>query len=75
MNYWLIGTFVLGFLMAFSMGANDAANSLGVPYGTQGVKLSKLIVIGAVAEFVGAMFFSGGVASTLGSKIILGLDK
>jgi PiT family inorganic phosphate transporter len=75
MNFWLIGTFVLGFLMAFSIGANDAANSLGVPFGTRAVSLTKLIIIGAAAEFVGAMFFSGNVASTLGTKIILDLDS
>ena len=56
--------------MAFSIGANDAANSLGVSYGTNAISLPKLIIIGAVAEFLGGMFCSQRVSTLLGSKII-----
>lgn len=73
MSTWLILTFILGALMAFSIGANDAANSLGVSYGTEAISMTKLIVLGAVAEFTGAMFFSGNVASALSDRVILNL--
>ena len=70
MNIALILTFIFGSFMAFSIGANDAANSLGVSYGTNAVSLPTLIVIGAVAEFIGGMFCSKKVSVVLGTKII-----
>jgi len=58
---WLIFTFILSFLMAFSIGANDAANGLGTSYGTKALNVKYLIVLGAVGELIGALFCSGAV--------------
>lgn len=49
---------VLCTLMAFAIGANDAANGLATAFGSKAMSLRKLIVIGALAEFIGAMFCS-----------------
>lgn len=42
--------------MAFSIGSNDAANGLATSYGSKATKLIYLLIIGAIAEFIGAMF-------------------
>jgi PiT family inorganic phosphate transporter len=65
MNIWVILIIGLSFLVAFSIGANDAANGLGTSYGSKAIKLVPLLILGALAEFVGAMFLSANVASKL----------
>jgi len=58
LDSWGIVTLLLSFCMSFSIGANDAANGLATSYGSKALSLRKLIAIGAVAEFTGAMFCS-----------------
>jgi len=53
---------VLSFFMAFSIGANDAANALATSYGSNALRLIFLVLIGAVFEFIGAYWCSGHVA-------------
>jgi phosphate/sulfate permease len=65
----------MSFLAAFSIGSNDAANGLGTSYGTKAVPLWFILVNGAAAEFVGAMFCSDKVSATLSSGIIKNLEK
>ena len=48
----------LSFATSFSIGANDAANSLGNAYGSNAAKLSVLLTLGVIFEFLGAVFFS-----------------
>ena len=55
---WGILTLFFSFCMSFSIGSNDAANGLATSYGSKALSLKKLIALGAVAEFVGAMFCS-----------------
>jgi len=54
----VISIVVASFLMSFSIGANDAANALATSYGTNAVKMSYLLILGAVFEFLGASLFS-----------------
>ena len=61
--------------MSFSIGANDAANGLATSYGSGAWPLRKLVVLGAVAEFFGAMFCSDKVAATLSTDIVPDLGK
>ena len=68
-------TVIFSFMMSFSIGSNDAANGLATSYGSKALKLNKLIAIGAIAEFVGAMFCSDKVAGTLSHHIIEDLPK
>ena len=74
MSGWLIATYVLSFLMAFSIGANDAANGLGIPYGTKAISLTWLITLGTLGEFIGAMLCAKNVTDKLSKGIINNLD-
>ena len=47
--------------------------NIATSYGSKALSLHKLIAIGAVAEFTGAMYCSDKVAATLGHEIIGGL--
>jgi len=61
---------VLSFATSFSIGANDAANALGTSYGSNAAKLWILLSVGAIFEFVGAVFCSQKLAGSLASKVI-----
>jgi len=55
----LVGlTIVFSFMMSFSIGSNDAANGLATSYGSKALGIGKLIILGAIAEFIGAMYCS-----------------
>lgn len=73
MLIWVYLTIVLSFAMSFSIGANDAANGMATSYGSKALPLRYLLIIGASAEFIGALFCSNKVASTLGYEVISGL--
>lgn len=70
MDVWVILTLIFSFMMAFSIGSNDAANGLGTSYGTKALPLGYIITNGALAEFVGALFLSNAVATTLSEDIV-----
>jgi PiT family inorganic phosphate transporter len=53
-----VSMIVLSFAMSFSIGANDAANALGTSYGSNAAKLWILLALGAIFEFMGAVFCS-----------------
>ena len=74
MVIWVFLTIIFSFMMSFAIGANDAANGLATSYGSKALPLNKLILIGAIAEFVGAMYCSDKVAATLGRDVITQLD-
>ena len=67
---WLEITVVLSFLMSFSIGANDAANGLATSFGSNAATLTKLAIIGSIAEFIGAKYCSDNVAATLSYDIV-----
>ena len=66
----LITMLILCFAMSFSIGSNDAANALGTSYGSNAAKLWILLILGAIFEFVGAVWCSSKLAGTLPFKII-----
>ena len=66
----LITVMILSFLMSFSIGSNDAANALGTSYGSNAARLWILLILGAIFEFVGAVWCSSKLAGTLPFKII-----
>ena len=70
----IISIYVLSFLMSFAVGANDAANSLGTLYGSKALRLVYIVIIGAIFEFIGAVWCSGHIASELIPKIIIGIE-
>jgi len=74
MDFFVVSISLFSFLMAFSIGSNDAANALATSYGSNAAKLIYLLCAGAVFEFLGAYYCSGRVAGTLVSNIIQGID-
>ncbi|MEI8348665.1 MAG: inorganic phosphate transporter [Candidatus Omnitrophota bacterium] len=63
-------TLLMGFGVGWSIGANDAANSLGTAVGSRVVTLKRAIVLIAVFGFLGAYLQGGYVTKTIGKGII-----
>lgn len=69
-DFLFVSMIVLSFAMSFSIGANDAANALGTSYGSNAAKLWILLALGAIFEFIGAVFCSQKLAGSLAVKVI-----
>lgn len=66
----VIITAVLGFLMAFGIGANDVSNAMGTSVGSGTITVRQAILIAMVFELAGAYLAGGEVADTIKSGII-----
>nr|WP_314741124.1 anion permease [uncultured Haemophilus sp.] len=66
----VIVTAVLGFLMAFGIGANDVSNAMGTSVGSGTITIKQAIMIAMVFELAGAYLAGGEVADTIKSGII-----
>ena len=53
-NILLIAGFI-GFFMAFGIGANDVANSMGTSVGSKAITLKQAIIIAAIFVLLGKM--------------------
>ena len=60
----------IGFFMAFGIGANDVANSMGTSVGSNAITIKQAIIIAAIFEFLGAFLAGGEVTSTIRKGII-----
>ncbi len=60
---------LLAFYVAWNLGANDVANSMGTSVGSQAITLSQAIIIAGILEFTGAVIFGQQVAATLATKV------
>ena len=65
----LIAGFI-GFFMAFGIGANDVANSMGTSVGSRAITIKQAIIIAAIFEFLGAFLAGGEVTSTIRKGIV-----
>lgn len=74
MDPWLLITIILGFAMAWAIGANDAANSMSTAVGAKAITPKQAVLIAGVLEFTGAYFFGKSVTETI-RKGILYPDK
>lgn len=61
---------VVGFIMAWGIGANDVANAMGTSVGSKALTIKQAIVIAMVFEFAGAYLAGGEVTSTIRKGII-----
>jgi PiT family inorganic phosphate transporter len=69
------GTFVIlaalvGFFMAWGIGANDVANAMGTSVGSKALTIKQAILIAMIFEFAGAYLAGGEVTSTIRKGII-----
>ncbi len=61
---------VVGFFMAWGIGANDVANAMGTSVGSKALTIKQAILIAMVFEFAGAYLAGGEVTSTIRKGII-----
>ena len=59
-----------GFLMAFSLGANDAANAMASAVGAKALSMRQAVAIAALMNLVGAIFLGGAVVATISQGIV-----
>ena len=61
---------VVGFFMAWGIGANDVANAMGTSVGSGAITLSTAILIACIFDFSGAFLAGGEVTSTVRKGIL-----
>ena len=66
----LYASIAAGFLMAFSLGANDVANSMAPSVGARAITVRQAVFIAAGLNFLGAVFFGSEVTDTICRGIV-----
>ena len=61
---------IIGFYMAWSIGANDVANAMGTSVGSKALTLKKAVILAAILEFAGAFFLGSHVSETIQKDIV-----
>lgn len=61
---------IVGFYMAWNIGANDVANAMGTCVGSGSISLKQAIIIAGVFEFLGAVLVGSHVTQTIKGAII-----
>jgi len=69
-NPWIFITIIVGFLMAWAIGANDAANSMSAAVGSGAITPKQAVLIAGLLEFTGAYLFGKSVTETIRKGII-----
>ncbi|MGM0451819.1 MAG: inorganic phosphate transporter [Thermodesulfobacteriota bacterium] len=62
--------FVIGFYMAWNIGANDVANSMASAVGSRAITLRQAIFIAGILNIVGAAFIGSHVTDTIRKGIV-----
>ena len=61
---------VVGFYMAWNIGANDVSNAMGTSVGSGALTLRRAVCVAAVLEFSGAFFVGANVSETVQRGLI-----
>lgn len=61
---------LVGFYMAWNIGANDVSNAMGTSVGAGALTLKKAIFLAAILEFCGAFFLGSNVSHTIQHGLI-----
>ncbi len=64
------GVSAIAFYMAWSIGANDVANSMATAVGAKAITFKQAVIIAGLLSFVGAVFVGPHVAETIKGKIV-----
>jgi len=56
---------VIGFYMAWNIGANDVSNAMGTSVGSGALTMRRAVLLAAVLEFCGAYFVGANVSETM----------
>ncbi len=67
---FIIIAIVLGLYMAWNIGANDIANSMGSAVGANAITLKQAVFIGSILCFIGAVLVGSHVTDTIRKGII-----
>lgn len=70
MGFTLAITSVLALYLAWNLGANDVANSMGTSVGSKAVTLRQALIIAGILEFTGAVVFGREVSAKLATGIV-----
>lgn len=70
MDILIIVAAVVGFYVAWNIGANDAANSMATSYGSRALTLRQIIILASILEFSGAALFGKKVTHTVAKGIV-----
>ena len=68
--YVLIFGYIVGFYMAWNIGANDVANSMAPVVGAKAVTIRQAIFIAAILNVIGAVFIGAHVTNTIRKGIV-----
>ncbi len=66
----LISGFIVGFYLAWNIGANDVVNSMASAVGAKAVSLRQAILIAGIFNMIGAMFIGAHVTDTIRKGIV-----
>ncbi|MDR3624288.1 MAG: inorganic phosphate transporter [Chlamydiales bacterium] len=69
-GFILVLALILGFYLAWNIGANDVANAMGTSVGSGALTLKRAIIIAALLEFCGAFFVGAHVTETIEKGLI-----
>lgn len=61
---------LIGFYMAWNIGANDVSNAMGTSVGSGALTLRRAVVLAALLEFSGAFFAGANVSETMQKGLI-----
>lgn len=70
MSLFLIITIIVGFYIAWNIGANDVGNNMGTSVSAGSVSRKKAIIIASIFEFLGAFLVGGHVVKAIKGNIL-----